>query len=143
MVDEGFPFGSLVALDLEDGAPFSWPRTDYVKAWIAAVDARDFTRLFGMRLEPTLIGTLVEPWTAPFHIMAGAPDFRLAGLVSVIWIIGGAAVWRAAADRRARRPGSIRTRVFRSAATGLAAGLVVVLWIAAVAVLRVPRWCLP
>lgn len=103
-------------------------------------DARDFTRLSGMRLEPTLIGTLVEPWTAPFHIMAGAPDFRLAGLVSVIWIIGGAAIWRAAADRRARRSGSIGTRVLRSAATGLAAGLVTVLWIAAVAVVRVPRW---
>ncbi|KAB2637877.1 MAG: hypothetical protein DVB25_09105, partial [Verrucomicrobia bacterium] len=105
-------------------------------------DARDFTRLSGMRLESSVIGALIEPWTAPFHILAGAPDFRLAGLASVIWLILGAAIWRAMADRRARHRRSISTRVLRSAAAGLAAGLVLALWIAAVVTLRVPRWCL-
>jgi len=103
-------------------------------------DARDFTRLSGMRLEPSVIGTLIEPWTAPFHILAGAPDFRLAGLVSAIWLFIAAAFWRAVADQRARRCYSIRTRVLRSAATGLAVGVVMALWVAATVVLRVPRW---
>jgi len=103
-------------------------------------DARDFTRLSGMRLETSGIGTLIEPWTAPFHIMAGAPDFRLAGLVSAIWLILGAAIWRAVTDHRACRRGSIKTRALRIAAAGLAAGALMSLWIAATAMLRVPRW---
>ena len=105
-------------------------------------DARDFTRLAGMRLEATGIGTLIEPWSAPFHILAGAPDFRLAGLATVIWLFVAAAFWRAVADRRARHCLSIRSRLLRSAAAGLAAGLVMVLWIGAAVMLRVPRWCL-
>ncbi|KAB2639024.1 MAG: hypothetical protein DVB26_07320 [Verrucomicrobia bacterium] len=105
-------------------------------------DARDFTRLPGMRLESSVIGALIEPWTAPFHILAGAPDFRLAGLVSVIWLIVGTAIWRAVADRHARPRRSISTRVLRSAAAGLAAGLVMTLSIGATVILRVPRWCL-
>ena len=106
----------------------------------APLDARDFTPLTGMRLEPSVIGTLIEPWTAPFHIMAGAPDFRLAGLVSVIWVIVGTATWRALAEHRARRGGSLCRRVLRCAAAGLAAGLVMALWTAAAVTLRVPRW---
>ena len=103
-------------------------------------DARDFSRLSGMHLETSGIGTLVEPWTAPFHIMAGAPDFRLAGLVSAIWLILGAAVWRALTDRRAGCRGSIKSSLLRSAAAGLAAGALMALWIGAAAMLRVPRW---
>ena len=103
-------------------------------------DARDFSRLTGMRLETSGIGTLIEPWTAPFHIMAGAPDFRLAGLVSAIWLILGAVIWRALTDQRTGRRRSIRSRVLRSAAAGLAAGALMALWIGATAMLRVPRW---
>ncbi|MCW3477341.1 glycoside hydrolase domain-containing protein [Limobrevibacterium gyesilva] len=36
---EGFPAGSCVYLDLEDGPPFSAPRTNYVAAWVDAVAA--------------------------------------------------------------------------------------------------------
>jgi hypothetical protein len=39
MTGEGFPAGSYVYLDLEDGAPFQSPRTDYVSAWVTAVQA--------------------------------------------------------------------------------------------------------
>ena len=39
MAGEGFAPGSYVYLDLEDGAPFQPPRTDYVTAWAAAVRA--------------------------------------------------------------------------------------------------------
>ena len=43
MQGEGFPAGSCVYLDLEDGPPFRAPRTDYVIAWVAAVKAGGFT----------------------------------------------------------------------------------------------------
>ena len=39
---EGFPAGSCVYLDLEDGPPFIFPRTDYVDAWVNAVQAGGF-----------------------------------------------------------------------------------------------------
>ena len=42
MKKEGFPAGSYVYLDLEDGPPFVSPRTDYVKAWADAVTAEGF-----------------------------------------------------------------------------------------------------
>lgn len=42
MSGDGFPAGSCVYLDLEDGPPFAAPRTDYVSAWIAAVAAGGF-----------------------------------------------------------------------------------------------------
>jgi len=37
MFDEGFPPNSCVYLDLENGAPFTPPQIEYVKAWVAAV----------------------------------------------------------------------------------------------------------
>ncbi len=42
MTADGFPPGSCVYLDLENGAPFQAPQTDYVAAWVAAVQDADF-----------------------------------------------------------------------------------------------------
>jgi hypothetical protein len=42
LVNEGFVQGTCVYLDLEDGPPFSDPRTDYVGAWTDAVCAAGF-----------------------------------------------------------------------------------------------------
>ena len=42
MAGEGFPAGSHVYLDLEDGPPFRAPRTDYVAAWVGAVTAAGY-----------------------------------------------------------------------------------------------------
>ena len=42
LAGEGFPAGSCVYLDLEDGPPFNPPRTDYVAAWVDAVAAAGF-----------------------------------------------------------------------------------------------------
>ncbi|MGO9060024.1 MAG: glycoside hydrolase domain-containing protein [Candidatus Binataceae bacterium] len=39
---EGFVAGTCVYLDLEDGPPFASPRTDYVAAWVDAVQAGGF-----------------------------------------------------------------------------------------------------
>ncbi len=42
MSGDGFPAGSCVYLDLEDGPPFTSPRTDYVDSWVAAVQSGGF-----------------------------------------------------------------------------------------------------
>ena len=42
MAGDGFPLGSCVYLDLENGAPFQSPQTDYVSAWVEAVGAAGF-----------------------------------------------------------------------------------------------------
>lgn len=42
MNGEAFVPGSAVYLDLEDGPPFTSPRTDYVAAWVDAVTAGNF-----------------------------------------------------------------------------------------------------
>ncbi len=42
MAADGFPPGSCVYLDLEDGPPFVAPRTDYTGAWVAAVRSAGF-----------------------------------------------------------------------------------------------------
>lgn len=42
MSGDGFAVGSCVYLDLEDGPPFTAPRTDYVAAWVNAVATGDF-----------------------------------------------------------------------------------------------------
>ncbi len=43
MIQEGYPPGSAVFLDLENGPPFTAPQTDYVRAWVAAVSAGGWT----------------------------------------------------------------------------------------------------
>jgi hypothetical protein len=43
MSAEGFPAGSYVYLDLEDGPPFRDPRTDYVAAWVGTVKAAGYS----------------------------------------------------------------------------------------------------
>jgi hypothetical protein len=39
---EGFAPGSCVYLDLEDGPPYASPRSDYVAAWVEAVEAAGY-----------------------------------------------------------------------------------------------------
>jgi hypothetical protein len=53
-------------------------------------DARDYTRLAGMRLEQHLWTALIEPLTAPIQVIAGAPDFSIAGACLLIWVFLGA-----------------------------------------------------
>ena len=53
-------------------------------------DARDYTRIAGMRVEQNPWTALIEPLGAPFQIVAGAPDFRIAGGSTLIWVLLGA-----------------------------------------------------
>ena len=36
---------------------------------------------------------LIEPLTAPIQVVAGAPDFRIAGACLLIWVFFGAGAW--------------------------------------------------
>jgi hypothetical protein len=66
-------------------------------------DARDYTRMAGMRLEQHPWEALVEPLAAPMLILGGAPDFRVAFVAVLIWVLLGAAAWGMFAEYRAQR----------------------------------------
>ena len=100
MIAEGYPAGSCVFLDLENGPPFAAPQTEYVRAWVASVRAGGWTpgvycshliaaavaaanpgaRIFAFRV-PT-----VER-TGPEHAPFPTPNVALCGLA-------GAAAWQ-------------------------------------------------
>jgi predicted metal-dependent phosphoesterase TrpH len=103
-------------------------------------DARDHSRLAGMRLEPSGWSSLIEPWAAPFHILAGAPDFRVAGVVVLIWLGLGVAAWRLVSDLRRQTVKSLWLCALRAVGTGVAAGLVLVMWLACAVMIRLPGW---
>lgn len=93
-------------------------------------DARDWTPLPGVRLEYPLVGTLLEPLFAPAHILAGAPDFRIAILSTLLWAAAVGAVL-----------GLARARRWRAAAAGaLAAAALVLAYVVFLALVPVPGW---
>ena len=53
----------------------------------------NYTRLPGMSLEQHRWTAIVEPFFAPLKIVAGAPDFKIAAVVSLIWLFLGAMAW--------------------------------------------------
>ncbi len=103
-------------------------------------DARDDSRLAGMHLERSGWSSLIEPWAAPFHIVAGAPDFRVAAAVVLIWLILGAAAWRLVSDSRARTVKPLWLCALRAAWMGIAAGVVLVMWLVCAVMIRLPGW---
>jgi predicted metal-dependent phosphoesterase TrpH len=103
-------------------------------------DARDHSRVAGMRLEPSGWSSLIEPWAAPVHILAGAPDFRVAGVAVLLWLVLGVAAWRLVSDLRRRTVKSPWQCALRAVGTGVAAGLVLVMWLACTVMIRLPGW---
>ncbi|MCW8917338.1 MAG: hypothetical protein OQL08_00770, partial [Gammaproteobacteria bacterium] len=51
------------------------------------LDARDFQPIEGMHLTLPLWGELLEPLFAPAHLLVGAPDYRIAILSSLLWLL--------------------------------------------------------
>lgn len=103
-------------------------------------DARDHSRLTGMRLEPSGWSSLIEPWAAPVHILSGAPDFRVASVVALIWLVLGVASWRLGSDLRRRTVKSPWLCALRAVGTGVAAGVVLVMWLVCGVMVRLPGW---
>ncbi|MGA2734974.1 MAG: hypothetical protein ABSG35_20545 [Syntrophobacteraceae bacterium] len=103
-------------------------------------DARDYTRVAGMRLEQHPWEALIEPLAAPFMILAGAPDFRIAGFSVLIWVLLGAAAWGMFAEYRAQRRKKPFAIVLKGIQMALVASSTLILIIFLFVVARIPGW---
>lgn len=103
-------------------------------------DARDYTRVAGMRLEQHPWEALLEPLAAPFLVLAGAPDFRIACFAVLIWVFLGAAARGMFAEFRAQRgkkPFAIVLKgIQRALVTSSTLALIIFLFVVA----RIPGW---
>ncbi|NOY45424.1 MAG: hypothetical protein GXP50_08235 [Deltaproteobacteria bacterium] len=101
-------------------------------------DARDGARIPGVHLEMPLTAVLLEPLAAPVHVLAGAPDFRRAGIATLVWVGLGAAGVSLARDRRRNRwkPRGL----LRAAEGGLGAVGFLVAWLGFGVIVRLPGW---
>ncbi len=103
-------------------------------------DARNYTRLSGMRLEQHPWTALIVPFFAPLQIIAGAPNFKIAAIVTLIWVFLGAALWGMFAEFRSQkvtRPLSILGRGAISALIASSTLLIVTFFFV---MARVPGW---
>jgi hypothetical protein len=93
-----------------------------------------------MRLEQHPWEALFEPLAAPFMILAGAPDFRIAGFSVLIWVLLGAAAWGMFAEYRAQRGKKPFVIVLKGIQKALVASLTLTLIIFFFVVARIPGW---
>jgi hypothetical protein len=103
-------------------------------------DARDYSRIASMKVEQHPWVELIEPLAAPFHVISGAPDFRVAGVCTLIWVFLGAGAWGMFAESRSRRR-TTRARIVlsgirRAFVATITLTLVVFFFVAA----RIPGW---
>lgn len=103
-------------------------------------DARNHTRLSAMRLEQHPWTAPIEPLFAPLLIIAGAPNFKIAALVTLVWVFFGAALWGMFTEFRSqeeKRPFAILTRGVLSALIAVSTLLVLIFFFV---MARVPGW---
>lgn len=97
-------------------------------------DARDYAPVTGVHLDYPLSAALVEPLVAPGHILMGAPDFRLAAVVTAIWLAMLAAVWGWL------RGGTLWRRVGRMASAALSVVWCLLAYLLFVSHVHFPGW---
>lgn len=98
----------------------------------------NYTRLPGMRLEQHLWTALVEPFFAPLKIIVGAPDFKIAAVVSLLWLFLGAMAWRIVSE--CKKGKSFLSAAQRGIGSAAVAAVTVTLLICFFALARVPGW---
>jgi histidinol phosphatase-like PHP family hydrolase len=103
-------------------------------------DARNDSPVPGMRLVFPLAAAIIEPLAAPIHILAGAPDLRIAGVSALVWLVVISASWRVLADLRTRRPMPFGARALRAAGVAAGSAGLMMVWIACAVLVRVPGW---
>lgn len=103
-------------------------------------DARDFTRITGMKLIQPEWTALIEPLIAPLHIIIGAPDFRIAFLSCFIWIAASAAGISAINNWHHYRSNHFWTFFSKTASAGCTAAALMTIWIFAAMFAHIPGW---
>ena len=103
-------------------------------------DARDYTRIAGMRVEQHPWEALIEPLAAPILILSGAPDVRIACFAVLIWVFFVAAAWGIFAEFRAQKVKRPFTIVLKGIQSALAASLTLALIVFLFVVARIPGW---
>ncbi|MHC5056042.1 MAG: PHP domain-containing protein [Planctomycetota bacterium] len=101
-------------------------------------DARDWSVVRDMRLEFPISGALVEPLASLGHVVAGAPDVRVAAVSTLVWVLvmGGAASL-VIALRRGRAPLAVALRTLGGAGACLGVFLV---WVGFSLLVHLPSW---
>ncbi|WP_025323512.1 PHP domain-containing protein [Deferrisoma camini] len=99
-------------------------------------DARDGARIPGVHLEMPLTAVLLEPLAAPVYVLAGAPDFRRAGVATLVWVALGAAGWWLVRHRGTKG----RRRILGAAGAGVAAAGLLAAWLGFGVAVRLPGW---
>jgi hypothetical protein len=103
MASEGFPAGSRVYLDLENGPPFGFLEAGYVEAWVAEVEVDGWASgVYVSHLLAAQVAALCPPSTAiwavhiPFVGGRGSPPWPTPDLAECGY--PAAAVWQRAQD---------------------------------------------
>ncbi|MGE0082659.1 MAG: PHP domain-containing protein [Thiohalomonadaceae bacterium] len=97
-------------------------------------DARDWSPLDGVHLDYPWSGVALEPLLAPAHALTGAPDFRIALVSTVAWLLVLAMLAGALTGRGPWR------RLGRSLAFGAVALGSALLYVVFMALLHLPGW---
>jgi hypothetical protein len=93
-------------------------------------------------LEFPIAGSVIEPLSSIAHVIAGAPDYRVAGASTACWVfLCAAALYFWTARRRAtrRRAGA---RALKSLAAGLASTLLFAVYLLFAVIVPLPSWSL-
>ncbi len=98
----------------------------------------NYTRLPGMSLRQHRWTAFIEPFFAPLKIIAGAPDFKIAAVVSLVWFFFGASAWRMFLEFRKGQ--AFVCVVQRGIGSAVVATLTVMLLICFFALARIPGW---
>jgi hypothetical protein len=103
-------------------------------------DARSFTRLAGMRVEPHGWTALIEPLFAPILVLGGAPNFLVAAVSLLLWVFLGAGAWGMFAALRSRKKKSGLRVALAGIQSSLIATFSLLLLIFLCVIARVPGW---
>jgi hypothetical protein len=104
------------------------------------LDARTHERADDFHLEFPIAGAAVEPFAAPGHAIAGAPDVRVAAISTLVWVLMVAAGVTILVELR-RAPGRAWwAAALRTFAGGGAAAGVFLVYCAFAVLVRFPSW---
>ncbi len=103
-------------------------------------DAKNYTRLAGMRVEQHPWTAVIEPFFAPLRIIAGSPDFRVEGPCVLIWVFVCAGAWGMFTElRKRKKKGALRVALAGIGSAFIAtSSLMLLLFLFVIA--RVPGW---